>query len=256
MAVNVIIERFRTLGTQRDRFLADGDDALSRMPAPTSAVRGWDVGMDLESAVDRLPPGARSVFVLHDVEGYKHEEIGTLLGRVGRHVEVATAPRAHDAARAISPRRGPPMTDHPGDALSAYLDDELDAGRACRRRPSSGGVRRVPRRRRRSAPAARPGPRLVGRGRRRRRAISGPAWPRRLEARPAPRRRPHPAVVPAPLVGRHRRAGRRRVAGRRRDGRRDVARARRPRRPCADAGRRPSSRRSSRSARPTAPSRP
>ena len=36
--------------------------------------------MDLESAVDRLPPGARSVFVLHDVEGYKHEEIGTLLG--------------------------------------------------------------------------------------------------------------------------------------------------------------------------------
>jgi RNA polymerase sigma-70 factor (ECF subfamily) len=80
MAVNVIIERFRTLGTQRDRFLPDGDDALSRMAAPASAARGWDVGLDLESAVDRLPPGARSVFVLHDVEGYKHEEIGTLLG--------------------------------------------------------------------------------------------------------------------------------------------------------------------------------
>ena len=80
MAVNVIIERFRTLGTQRDRFLADGDDALSRMPSPTLAARGWDAGLDLESAVERLPPGARSVFVLHDVEGYKHEEIGSLLG--------------------------------------------------------------------------------------------------------------------------------------------------------------------------------
>jgi RNA polymerase sigma-70 factor (ECF subfamily) len=80
MAVNVIIERFRSLGTQRDRFLADGDDALSRMATPASVARGWDVGLDLESAVDRLPPGARSVFVLHDVEGYKHEEIGTLLG--------------------------------------------------------------------------------------------------------------------------------------------------------------------------------
>ena len=80
MAVNVIIERFRTLGTQRDRFLADGDEALNRMSSPTSAVRGWDVGMDLESAVDRLPPGARSVFVLHDVEGYKHEEIAELHG--------------------------------------------------------------------------------------------------------------------------------------------------------------------------------
>jgi RNA polymerase sigma-70 factor, ECF subfamily len=80
MAVNVIIERFRTLGTQRQRFLPDGDDTIGRLPAPAPAARSWDAGMDLESAVDRLPPGARSVFVLHDVEGYKHEEIGTLLG--------------------------------------------------------------------------------------------------------------------------------------------------------------------------------
>jgi RNA polymerase sigma-70 factor (ECF subfamily) len=80
MAVNVIIERFRTLGTQRERFLPDGDDALGRMSTPLSAVRGWDAGMDLDAAMDRLPPGARSVFVLHDVEGYKHEEIGALLG--------------------------------------------------------------------------------------------------------------------------------------------------------------------------------
>ena len=28
----------------------------------------------------RLPPGARAVFVLHDIEGYRHEEIGRLLG--------------------------------------------------------------------------------------------------------------------------------------------------------------------------------
>jgi RNA polymerase sigma-70 factor (ECF subfamily) len=27
-----------------------------------------------------LPPGPRAVFVLHDVEGYKHEEIGQMLG--------------------------------------------------------------------------------------------------------------------------------------------------------------------------------
>ncbi|HET6277211.1 MAG TPA: RNA polymerase sigma factor, partial [Candidatus Polarisedimenticolia bacterium] len=37
-------------------------------------------GIDLEKAIDMLPPGARSVFVLHDVEGYRHREIGTLLG--------------------------------------------------------------------------------------------------------------------------------------------------------------------------------
>ena len=79
MAVNVIIERFRGLGTQRERFLPDGDEALARMSAP-AGTRSLDLGMDLEAAVERLPPGARSVFVLHDVEGYKHEEIGTLLG--------------------------------------------------------------------------------------------------------------------------------------------------------------------------------
>ena len=36
--------------------------------------------MDLEAAVATLPPGARRVFVLHDVEGFKHEEIAEQLG--------------------------------------------------------------------------------------------------------------------------------------------------------------------------------
>jgi RNA polymerase sigma-70 factor, ECF subfamily len=78
LAVNVIIERFRVLGTARDRFLADGDAVLERMPGTPSGGR-YDTRMDLDSAVKRLPPGARAVFVLHDVEGYRHEEIGRLL---------------------------------------------------------------------------------------------------------------------------------------------------------------------------------
>ena len=36
--------------------------------------------MDFEAALEKLPDGAREIFVLHDVEGYKHHEIGTLLG--------------------------------------------------------------------------------------------------------------------------------------------------------------------------------
>ena len=35
--------------------------------------------MDFEAALLSLPDGAREIFVLHDVEGYKHHEIGTLL---------------------------------------------------------------------------------------------------------------------------------------------------------------------------------
>lgn len=79
LAVNVIIERFRGLGTARERFLPDGETALEHMTGAPPAV-GYDAGMDLETAVARLPPGARQVFVLHDIEGYRHEEIGALLG--------------------------------------------------------------------------------------------------------------------------------------------------------------------------------
>jgi RNA polymerase sigma-70 factor (ECF subfamily) len=39
-----------------------------------------DLKEPLETAVESLPPRLRSVFVLHDVQGYKHEEISRLLG--------------------------------------------------------------------------------------------------------------------------------------------------------------------------------
>ncbi len=36
--------------------------------------------LDLERSIDSLPDGARTVFVLHDVEGYRHKEISRLTG--------------------------------------------------------------------------------------------------------------------------------------------------------------------------------
>ena len=36
--------------------------------------------LDIERAVEKLPPGCRTVFVLHDVEGLEHKQIGALLG--------------------------------------------------------------------------------------------------------------------------------------------------------------------------------
>lgn len=78
LAVNVIIERFRSLGAHRERFLADGAAAVEM--APATPRRHSDLGLDLQAAIDGLPQGARTVFVLHDVEGYQHEEIAGLLG--------------------------------------------------------------------------------------------------------------------------------------------------------------------------------
>jgi RNA polymerase sigma-70 factor (ECF subfamily) len=71
MAVNLIMSRRAWLGTRRQRFVAD-EVALETAPARPAAT---DAGLDFETAIGRLPPGARTVFVLHDVEGYRHEDI-------------------------------------------------------------------------------------------------------------------------------------------------------------------------------------
>lgn len=78
LAVNVIVERFRSLGARRERFLSDGEPVLEVTPAPVRARP--DLAMDLDAAIAELPDGARTIFVLHDVEGYRHEEIAGMLG--------------------------------------------------------------------------------------------------------------------------------------------------------------------------------
>lgn len=75
LAVNVVIERFRTEAKRRQRH-HDGEDIFEMLPAPS---RSGDLSMDFESALTKLPDGAREIFVLHDVEGYKHQEIADLL---------------------------------------------------------------------------------------------------------------------------------------------------------------------------------
>ena len=42
--------------------------------------RSGDVQLDLERAIGELPPNARTVFVLHDVEGYRHQDIAQMSG--------------------------------------------------------------------------------------------------------------------------------------------------------------------------------
>ncbi len=78
VAVNVILARRTTLGVERGRFEASEGtvEGLAGRPAQ------HELGMDFDDAIGRLPDGARQVFVLHDIEGYKHEEIAHILGIV------------------------------------------------------------------------------------------------------------------------------------------------------------------------------
>lgn len=75
LAVNVIVEDRRRFA-RRPRQEADEDLVSGLSVPPADNVNA----VDLAAAVDRLPDGARQIFVLHDVEGYKHREIGKLIG--------------------------------------------------------------------------------------------------------------------------------------------------------------------------------
>lgn len=82
LGVNLILERLRSASRDAGRF-TDDDVAAAPMSATTSEARldaRLDARMDIDAALARLPAGARTVFVLHDIEGYTHEEIATMTG--------------------------------------------------------------------------------------------------------------------------------------------------------------------------------
>lgn len=77
MAVNTALMELRSRRSgPRWEDEADGDD----IAMIDTRAHGPALGMDLERAVATLPPRARAVLVLHDVEGWKHEEISVSLG--------------------------------------------------------------------------------------------------------------------------------------------------------------------------------
>ncbi|MHB1224216.1 MAG: RNA polymerase sigma factor [Gemmatimonadaceae bacterium] len=76
LAVNVVLNHRKSATRRRGREIDDQEQLDAR--ADRAVHPG--IRMDLEQAIATLPPGARRVFVLHDVEGYKHEEIADLLG--------------------------------------------------------------------------------------------------------------------------------------------------------------------------------
>jgi RNA polymerase sigma-70 factor (ECF subfamily) len=75
IAVNVVLGHFRAAGRRID--LVVGDDLEPTEPVSPVAP---GLAVDLERAIAGLPAGARTVFVLHDVEGYTHDEIAELAG--------------------------------------------------------------------------------------------------------------------------------------------------------------------------------
>jgi len=75
VAVNAVLGRMRKSKREQDRIAAVTEVTPIRVDTgDTGDMR------DLSEAVDRLPEGARHVFVLHAVYGYSHDETGEMLG--------------------------------------------------------------------------------------------------------------------------------------------------------------------------------
>jgi len=75
IAVNAVLGRMRKSKREQDRIQA----AAEISPAPASFEDSGNL-RDLSNAVDRLPEGARHVFVLSGIYGYSHEEASKMLG--------------------------------------------------------------------------------------------------------------------------------------------------------------------------------
>jgi len=85
LSVNIVLMRFRkkgltevslqeTLDSQRE------DGPTKEFGKRDDALSGSVDRLTLEWALRELPPGYRMIFVLHDIEGYEHNEIAEMLG--------------------------------------------------------------------------------------------------------------------------------------------------------------------------------
>lgn len=77
LTVNLVLGTWRKRGRRRQRIVAIDEVADLRDPAHSPRPRR---AIDLERAIAELPTGARTVFVLYDIEGYRHQEIADATG--------------------------------------------------------------------------------------------------------------------------------------------------------------------------------
>lgn len=81
LTVNQVLMHFRKRGVKLEHTSEEGD-FTNVVDTPLQSTRRISMvdRLALEKAISELPPGYRTVFTLHDIEGYEHEEIGGMLG--------------------------------------------------------------------------------------------------------------------------------------------------------------------------------
>ncbi|MBP7461188.1 MAG: RNA polymerase sigma factor [Candidatus Delongbacteria bacterium] len=94
ITVNCYLQDRRRESSRQSQWVPDPSDTRILMSGDSGQVINLQI--DLERAIDRLPPGARMILILHDIEGYRHEEIAEML-----NLSVGTSKTQLQRARTI-----------------------------------------------------------------------------------------------------------------------------------------------------------
>ena len=84
MSVNVVLMHLRKKGlpvvSLEETMETEEETPRKELGAQDPVLAGSINRLQLQRAIDDLPPGYRTIFVLHDVEGYEHNEIAGMVG--------------------------------------------------------------------------------------------------------------------------------------------------------------------------------
>ena len=81
LTVNQVLMHFRRRSVKNERTSEDGEMPEQSVPGTANPNRMQVVDrIALKNAIAELPNGYRNVFVLHDVEGFEHEEVARMMG--------------------------------------------------------------------------------------------------------------------------------------------------------------------------------
>jgi len=81
LTVNQVLMHFRKPAIKREKTTQDGATPIRIVTGTENPARMSVIDrIALDEAIGRLAPGYRLIFILHDIEGYEHEEIAKMLG--------------------------------------------------------------------------------------------------------------------------------------------------------------------------------
>jgi RNA polymerase sigma-70 factor (ECF subfamily) len=107
LTVNQCLDFLRGRQTKMTRATSSLDDDNAVEPAATMPAVPTAVSrVDLERAIAKLPDGCRAAFVLHDIEGFEHNEVARLMG-VSEGTSKSQVHKARTKLRAILTRVTP-----------------------------------------------------------------------------------------------------------------------------------------------------